>query len=65
MKTTLMQLSESIYGSTVCPNCGKTHYAVLATSHNVIPPPNITVGCQCQTPPLSLNLYYSSSKNDL
>ena len=50
---------QSVYGSSECPNCGKIHHAILATNHEAVPPPRITISCQCETPVISVDLFYS------
>ncbi len=51
---------QSIYGSSLCPNCGRKIYGALGLVENVIPPPVIKVGCGCTAPPQEIELYYSA-----
>lgn len=51
----------SIYSSAVCPNCRKCYHARLGLPENVVPPPKITIACQCQLPVIELDLFYFES----
>jgi hypothetical protein len=52
---------QSIYGSSLCEKCGKLQYAVLIHTDDVIPPPMVLVFCQCDNPPVSIELFYKDT----